>query len=135
MQDSEPARLADNIVLFARTLRKAGLTVGTGQLLDALHGVALAGIESRADLYWGLRALLVKRRAQARLFDQAFHMYFRNPRLLERMMAMLLPTLEQEAGPRRTEAAARRMLEALASATHRESEDLETLEEARIECL
>lgn len=124
MQDQRESRLAENILLFARTLRSAGMPIGTGQVIDALQAVTLAGLESRADLYWGLRAQLVNRRAQIRLFDQAFHMYFRNPRLLERMMSMLLPTIE-DAGRRRSEPAARRLLEALSDAPQRDADEQE----------
>ena len=92
MPEQREGRLAENILLFARTLRSAGLPIGTVQVIDALQAVVFAGLESRSDLYWGLRAQLVNRPAQIRLFDQAFHMYFRNPRLLERMMSMLLPS-------------------------------------------
>jgi len=127
MQQDSEGRLAENILLFARTLRSTGVPVGTGQVIDALQAVTRAGIESRADLYWSLRAILVNRPSQIRLFDQAFHLYFRNPRLLERMMAMLLPTLEADSDRRRSEPAARRLLEALASDTQRESAEHEVV--------
>ena len=32
------------------------------------------------------------------LFDQAFHVFWRNPRLLERMMSMVLPAFEYPQG-------------------------------------
>ena len=106
-------KLAQNILLFARTLRSAGMAVGTGQVIDALQSVALTGIGSRQDFYWALRALLVKRKSDVQLFDQAFHIYFRNPRLLERMMALLLPSIEAPEQPRQSAPGARRLIEAL----------------------
>ena len=48
-----------------------------------MHAV---GIESRDDFYWTLHAVFVNRRDQRELFDQAFHIFWRNPQLLERMM-------------------------------------------------
>ncbi len=110
---SDPGRLADNILMFCRTLRNAGLPVGPGRVLEAMSAVRNAGIERRDDFYWALRAVLVNDPAQFRMFDQAFHIYFRNPRLLERMMSLLLPTIEAPGDP--PAAPNRRLLEALSS--------------------
>ena len=96
-------RLAENILMFCRTLRNAGFAVGPGRIIDAMAAVRRAGIERRDDFYWALRAVLVNDPAQFRVFDQAFHIYFRNPRLLERVMSLLLPTLEQDAAKAPTE--------------------------------
>ena len=92
--DGEPrGRLASNIVHFARTLRSAGLRVGPGQVLRAIEAVEAAGIAKRDDFYWTLHSVFVNRRDQREIFDQAFHVYWRNPRLLEKMMEMLLPSI------------------------------------------
>ena len=79
-------RLAENIMCFARTLRAAGLPVGPGRVLDAIRATETVGIGSREDFYWALHATLVNRREQQEIFDQAFHIFWRNPRLLERAM-------------------------------------------------
>ncbi len=84
-------KLATNIVHFARTLRTAGLRVGPGQVLRAVEAVEAAGLRNRDDFYWTLHSVFVNRRDQREIFDQAFHVYWRNPRLLEKMMEMLLP--------------------------------------------
>lgn len=86
-------RLAGNIVHFARTLRSAGLRVGPGQVLRAIEAVEAAGLSNRDDFYWTLHSVFVNRRDQREIFDQAFHVYWRNPRLLEKMMEMLLPSV------------------------------------------
>jgi uncharacterized protein with von Willebrand factor type A (vWA) domain len=79
--------LFENIVHFARTLRAAGLPVGPGQMIDAFERWKAAGIASkRDDFYWTLHAVFVNRRDQREMFDQAFHVYWRNPRLLKKMM-------------------------------------------------
>ncbi len=88
-------RLAENIMFFVRTLRAAGLPVGPGQVIEAIRAAQTVGIASRDDFYWALHAVLVKRRDQRELFDQAFQIFWRNPKLLERMMAMLLPSVER----------------------------------------
>ncbi len=92
-------KLATNIVHFARTLRTAGLRVGPGQILRAIEAIEAAGLKKRDDFYWTLHSVFVNRRDQRELFDQAFHVYWRNPRLLEKMMEMLLPQVGVPAEP------------------------------------
>ena len=92
-------KLATNIVHFARTLRTAGLRVGPGQVLRAIEAVEAAGLTKRDDFYWTLHSVFVNRREQREIFDQAFHVYWRNPRLLEKMMEMLLPQVGVPADP------------------------------------
>jgi len=61
--------------------------------------------------------VFVDRRDQRELFDQAFHLFWRNPRLLQRMMTLLLPDVRPDAGLRSedAEAISRRLVEALAA--------------------
>jgi len=106
-----PGRFAANIMHFARVLRTAGLPVGPGKVLDALRAVEAVGIGSRSDFYWTLHAVFVNRRDQRELFDQAFHVFWRKPELLEKMMQLLLPQIET--GAPRGEELARRLAEAL----------------------
>ena len=84
-------RLAENILHFARVLRVAGLPVGPAKVIAALEAVEAVGIEQREDFRAALASVLIERHEQQVLFDQAFELYWRNPRLLERMMQLLLP--------------------------------------------
>ena len=84
-------RLAENILHFARVLRAAGLPVGPAKVIAALEAVQAVGIEQREDFRTALEAVFIERHEQQALFDQAFELYWRNPRLLERMMRLLLP--------------------------------------------
>jgi uncharacterized protein len=89
-------RLALNIMHFARVLRSAGLPVGPGKVLQAIEAVEAVGIGRRQDFYWTLHAVFVNRRDQRDLFDQAFHVFWRNPEILKRTMSLLLPALRAE---------------------------------------
>ena len=106
-------RFARNVMHFARALRTAGLPVGPGHVISALRAVDATGVGSREDLYWTLFAVFVSRRDQRELFDQCFQVYWRDPKLLERMMHMLLPTLQPDQ-PAQSEEMNRRIAEALA---------------------
>lgn len=112
-------RLIENLVHFGRTLRAAGLRVGPGKLIDAVEALRTVGLSRRDDFYWALHSVLVSRRDQRPLFDQAFHLFWRNPQLLERVMGLLLPRLEDPQRKDRDEIA-RRLAEALAGESARE---------------
>jgi hypothetical protein len=111
--DPREGKLATNIVHFARTLRTAGLRVGPGQVLRAIEAVEAAGLRKRDDFYWTLHSVFVNRRDQREIFDQAFHVYWRNPRLLEKMMEMLLPQVGVPAEQDERKQLSRRLQEAL----------------------
>ncbi len=105
--------LAPNILHFARLLRAAGMPLGPGQALAAAEAVALAGVGDKAAVRQALFATLVTRRDQIALFDQAFDLFWRDPRLGDRAMAMLMPLLTPETKPSKT-SGARRLAESLA---------------------
>ena len=111
----DDGRLSENILHFCRVLRAAGLPVGPGKVLDAVRAVQAVGIMNRVDFYWALHAALINRRDQRDLFDQAYHVFWRNPKFLERMMQMVLPQFEGELEETDAEQMSRRMAEALAA--------------------
>lgn len=94
MSGDGAGRLAENIMHFARVLRRAGLPLGPGKVIDAVRAVEVAGIRRRDDFYWTLHSVFVNRRDQRDLFDQAFHVFWRNPKLLEKSLSLLLPKVE-----------------------------------------
>ena len=113
--DERPrGRLAANVMHFARVLRAAGLPVGPGKVLDALRALETVGLRNRRDFYWTLHAVFVNRQDQREIFDQAFHVFWRKPDLLEKVMQLLMPQVEG-AGPAGAEDEMnRRVAEALA---------------------
>ncbi|MDX2102024.1 MAG: VWA domain-containing protein [Alphaproteobacteria bacterium] len=112
-------RLAHNIIGFCRLLRAAGLSIGPGRALSAVRAAAAVGLTRRDDFYWALHASLITRRQDRAVFDQAFHLFWRNPQLIERAVGLLLPTLRTDEIKER-QAVAARLADALAS--HRASE-------------
>ena len=67
----EDPALARNILYFARALRRAGLPIGPGRTLDAIHAVQAAGFTSRTDFYWTLHACFVSRPEQRPVFARS----------------------------------------------------------------
>lgn len=92
-------KLAENVMHFARVLRAAGLPVGPNKVIDALRALEVAGIARRDDFYWTLAAVFLDKREQFEIYDQAFHIFWRDPRMLERVMALLLPQVYGRANP------------------------------------
>ena len=91
---------------FARVLRAAGLPVGPAKVIAALDAVEAVGIENREDFRAALQSVFIERHEQQALFDQAFELFWRNPRLLERMLQLLLPRVYGRVSARRRRSAA-----------------------------
>lgn len=107
-------RFARNVVHFARALRAAGLPVGPGRVIEALKAIEVVGPGRRDDFYWTLHSVFVNRQDQREIFDQCFHIFWRDPKLLERMMQLLLPQIEMPRERMPGEEAKRRVAEAFA---------------------
>lgn len=112
--------LADNIVHFARTLRRAGLPIGSGQIIEALRAIEAVGLERRGDVRSALFATLVSHPGQRQIFDQAFDAFWQDPKLFDRAMATLLPRLEVPRAEEAPSPGARRLAEALRGMTAQE---------------
>ena len=106
-------RLAENVMHFARVLRAAGLPIGPDRVLDAVRAVEVAGVERRDDFYWTLASVFLDRREQFEIYDQAFHIFWRDPQLLERVMAMFLPQVYGRQGRNEEPSASNRVADAL----------------------
>ena len=115
----EEGRLSDNIVHFARALRRAGLPVGPGRVVDAVRAVEAAGFSQKRDFYWTLHACFVARPEQRRIFAQVFRLFWRDPRYLEHMIALLSPTLRGVQEERRAADAEKRAAAALVDGADR----------------
>jgi len=83
--------IAENLVHFARVLRGAGLTVGPDRVLHAMAALEAVGVERREDVHAALSAVMLDKHEQQPIFDAAFAAFWRDPKLLERLMLLLLP--------------------------------------------
>ncbi len=72
------SQLLTNALLFGRVLRRAGLEVHHGRLLDAIRSLDWIGIRRRDDVRATLRALLVHRHDDLGRFDTLFDAFFRS---------------------------------------------------------
>ncbi len=115
--------LADNIAHFARTLRRAGLPIGSGHIIEALRAVEAVGIERRDDVRAALFATLVSHAGQRQIFDQAFDTFWQDPKLFDRAMAALLPQVDVPRADETPAPGARRVAEALRGVAAKEQSE------------
>lgn len=123
------AALADNIVYFANALRKAGVPVGTAQVLDAIKAIGQVGFSKRADFRTALRSMMITRPDHRLIFDEVFTLFWRDPEFLEQMIKSMLPLLDTKTPEAPKKPAQSRAAEALAhghgAEQRQESESLE----------
>jgi len=86
-------KLSDNVLYFARVLRSAGIPIGSGRILDAIKAINKIGLADKSIFYWALHSVFVHKNEHREIFDQAFKIFWKNPRLLEKMMQLALPRL------------------------------------------
>src|SRR5512138_2251819 len=69
--------LLSNVVRFGRLLRRAGLDVDSGQIATFVRAMLLLGFDRRSDVRAAGRAIFVRRREDARLYEAAFDLFWR----------------------------------------------------------
>jgi uncharacterized protein with von Willebrand factor type A (vWA) domain len=69
--------LLNNLLIFGRLLRRAGIDVHPGRMLDVIEALGHVNLGVREDVYYTCRALLLHRPEQLALFDQAFAAFWR----------------------------------------------------------
>jgi len=106
--------LGENIVHFARVLRACGMAIGPDRVLAAMAAVEAVGLERREDVRAALSAVMLERHEQQLLFDAAFDTFWRDPKLLEQLMYLLLPKIRGR-GEKQRPPRSNRLAEALAA--------------------
>jgi uncharacterized protein with von Willebrand factor type A (vWA) domain len=138
MRGEMPAagRLSENVMHFARLLRAAGMRIGSDRVIDCVRALEIAGAEQfplrRDDWYWTMSAVLLSRQEQRPVFDQAFRIFWRDPKLAERMMQLMLPQVYGRAA-KPEQQQSQRLTDALFQQPRAEDPSVEKLElEARL---
>ena len=69
-----------NLLMFGEVLRRLGLEIGSANMLDLVRATEYVPIGgNRNDFRLAARALLVHRRSDLELFDEAFQVFWRRP--------------------------------------------------------
>jgi uncharacterized protein len=76
MQDA-PSAVVANLLMFGRALRRSGIDVHPGRLLDVVEALGHVNVAARDEVYYTCRSLLVHRHEQLATFDRAFEAFWR----------------------------------------------------------
>ena len=106
-------RFAENIALFGRALRAAGMPVGPGAVLDAVRATEVAGLARRDDLYWTLHSVFVTRHEQSVIYDSAFRLFWRRRGYIEKLIAEMSPIAPGETAKEKPKPGESRVLNAM----------------------
>ncbi len=68
-----------NLLLFGRVLRKLGLDINPGRMMDLVSALDHIEIGRKQDFYHAARTLLMHDREDLPLFDEAFALFWRKP--------------------------------------------------------
>jgi uncharacterized protein with von Willebrand factor type A (vWA) domain len=68
-----------NLLLFGRVLRRLGLDINPGRMMDLVSALDHIEIGKKSDFFYAARALLVHDREDLELFDEAFELFWRKP--------------------------------------------------------
>jgi uncharacterized protein with von Willebrand factor type A (vWA) domain len=71
------SNLQRNLIVFGRLLRRAGIDVHVGRMIDVTDALQHVDLGSRDEVYHTCRTLLVHRHDQLVVFDRAFEMFWR----------------------------------------------------------
>jgi len=68
-----------NLLLFGRVLRRLGLDVNPGRMIDLVSALDHIEIVKKPDFFYAARTLLVHEHDDLPLFDEAFELFWRKP--------------------------------------------------------
>ena len=95
----EESKLLENILRFIRLLRNSGIKIGKQSSIDALNSIKILKIGNRNEFYWALHSNLIYRNEDTEIFDQCFHLFWQNPKILQQMFNLLLPQIGTQKAP------------------------------------
>ena len=95
----EKSKLFENILRFIRLLRNSGIKIGNQSSIDALNSIKILKIGNRNEFYWALYSNLIYRNDDTEIFNQCFHLFWQNPKILQQMFNLLLPQIGTQKAP------------------------------------
>lgn len=73
-----PVIIRRNLTHFARRLRKAGIKVGTGHVMEMMHALRTVGLRERDDVRAATQAIVVYRPDQIPVFQHEFDQFWKD---------------------------------------------------------
>ena len=89
--DARSGKFSDNIIGFARALRRAGVPIDSARIALAITSLLEVGLSRKDDAKHTLEAVFVSRNQDREIFGQMFDSYFRNPEIAQKLISQMLP--------------------------------------------
>jgi uncharacterized protein with von Willebrand factor type A (vWA) domain len=89
--DTRSGQLADKLVDFGRSLRRAGVQVDSARIALAQEAATLIDLGRKDEVAAALEAVIVSREQDRSVFRELFDAYFRDPEVARNLLAELLP--------------------------------------------
>ena len=77
--DYEGGQLLHNLLLFGRVCRILGMDVTPNRMMEVARALEFVSLGRKQDVYFTMRGLIVKRRQDMPLFDEAFELFWKRP--------------------------------------------------------
>lgn len=71
--------ILQSVTLFGEMLRRVGLEIGSGNMLDLVRATDHVSIGKRGEFFQAARSILVHRKQDLPIFDEAFQVFWRKP--------------------------------------------------------
>ena len=84
-------KLDKNIIFFGRLLRASGISIGSESIMEAIESVKLIEFKKKSTMFYALQTSLIKRPEDMKIFEQAFFLFWQNPKFQDRIRDLLLP--------------------------------------------
>ena len=97
--DARIGKLSDNITGFGRALRRAGVKVDSQKIALANTAALAVGLDERDDLSAAFESVMISREQDRLVFRELFDVYFRDPKVANKLLAQLLPSAGGKAEP------------------------------------
>jgi uncharacterized protein with von Willebrand factor type A (vWA) domain len=114
--DRAGGKLSENVMQFARLLRRAGLPVGPAETLAGSEALTWIELGDRRQVRAALRAAMVHRHEHRDVFDEAFALFWRDPASVRAAAAQALLDGPAPPNAQKPSPASRRVAEAFVPA-------------------
>jgi uncharacterized protein with von Willebrand factor type A (vWA) domain len=94
--DARQGKWPQNMVGFARALRRAGVGVDSRKISLAIESAQIVGLANKLDFEYALEAVLVSHQNDRSIFKELFDLYFKDPKWANQLLTQMLPTQESE---------------------------------------
>ncbi len=92
--DVRTGKWPENILGFARALRRAGVPVDSSRMALSVASARLVGLAHKEDLSYALESVLISRQEDLDVFRQLFDVYFKDPQVANKLLAQMLPSAQ-----------------------------------------